>query len=100
MDRRERLLTIAEDLRKFGLRTHADEIEKFAQSPEDNYDLESIINAASDPRVWITKEQSIKMAVKINDAAQIIQELILDAEITGSVEILKKARAWLKELNT
>lgn len=47
---------------------------------------------------WATPKYVWFLAKRIFDGAAIIQALMDDAEITGSIETLERARIWLEQL--
>jgi len=91
---RRELLHIADEIRRFGIGNQPERIEEVVKrlSPPR---LRGVLNQISHPKTWLTREYALWLAGMLMSAGDLIEELLRDAEITGSERTIEKAREWL-----
>lgn len=88
---------MARELRSMGLGIQADRLEAIVvelQPPS----FGGILSSLRLPNAWVTPKYVWFLAKRILEGADIIRDLMDDAEITGSSETLERAQAWLELL--
>lgn len=91
------LRSLAEEVRMFGLGKQAEILLACADALEPPK-LEGLLAGLDAPRAWPTMETVRWIAEHLQSGILLVRELSDDAEITGSLEILERARAWLRAL--
>lgn len=88
---------ICYEIRGFGLGRQADRLMAALKAMEPPT-LEGALADLRVDKAWVTRELALWMAERIMEAAEIMNELMEDAEITGSDRALDRARAWLDQM--
>lgn len=99
------LRQLENQLRGFGLGVQADILENIA----DNLEAKASQGKSEPPKFagvlaeitvsnTVTRDLALWMGARLMEAAEVISELMEDAEITGSYPALEKAKDWLRTL--
>jgi hypothetical protein len=92
----DEILRVAEELRSFGFGNQADRLQRVVQQQQDYVPtLDKLVTELAHPLSWPTRGQAAWLTRKLSEAVGIVEEMVLDAEITGSTDVLAQAKAWL-----
>lgn len=93
---RAQMREVGRQLRAMGLGMQADLLEQIADVLEPPT-FQGVLATLEHPQQWASPKMVEFLARWLTEAADIIRELMLDAEITGSRDTLERARIWLDD---
>lgn len=96
-DLRNAIRRVEDQLRGFGLGKQADALQQICDvmAPPT---FEGALAELRLEQAWVTRDLALWMAECIMEAAEIMSELMDDAEITGSDAAFQRARSWLERM--